>query len=278
MNYISPKHSSHNYSIKHSFGLVFNKIETVFFSFLCVISLVVSKVDRDFSKDVSSSFVDLSLPIAKFAAFPFNVTIDLVTNFGELIQAKGENKDLKEELEKLRSFYIKSLNIYQENKELREMLQFVSLKSANFKVAQVLGNSRPTFNKKIFIDAGENRNLKEGEIVIGKRAVIGRVVEIYEEKSHILLLNDATSRIPIITSETRVKGILAGNGGELMEIFFLPKKHNIKVGEMIFTSGDGDTLPPGLLAGVVRKVDENSVMVSMAENANSADLVTIIGY
>ena len=267
-----------NYSIKHSFGLVFNKIETVFFSFLCVVCLVVSKVDHDFSRDVSSVFVDISLPVAKFAAFPFNVAFSLVTDFGELVRAKEENQNLKEELEKLRSFYIKSLNIHQENKDLREMLQFVSSKSANFKVAQIIGRSRPLFNQKIFIDAGEDRGLKEGEIITGKRGVIGRVAEVYENKSHIFLLNDAISRIPVITSQVRTKGILAGNGSGMMEILYLPKNHNIQVGEMIFTSGDGDTLPPGLLAGVVIKVNKDSVLVSMVEDVNNADLVTILAY
>ena len=267
-----------NYSIKHSFGLVFNKIETVFFSFLCVICLIVSKVDHDFSRDVSSVFVNISVPIAKFAAFPFNAAFSLVTDFGELVRAKEENKNLKEELEKLRSFYIKSLNIHQENKDLREMLQFVSSKSTNFKVAQIIGRSRPLFNQKIFIDAGKDRGLKEGEIVTGKRGVIGRVAEVYENKSHIFLLNDAISRIPVITSQARAKGILAGNGSGMMEILYLPKNHDIQVDEMIFTSGDGDTLPPGLLAGVVRKVNKDSVLVSMVEDVNNADLVTILSY
>lgn len=267
-----------NYSIKHSFGLVFNKIETVFFSFLCVICLIVSKVDHDFSRDVSSVFVNISVPIAKFAAFPFNAAFSLVTDFGELVRAKEENKNLKEELEKLRSFYIKSLNIHQENKDLREMLQFVSSKSANFKVAQIIGRSRPLFNQKIFIDAGKDRGLKEGEIITGKRGVIGRVAEVYENKSHIFLLNDAISRIPVITSQARAKGILAGNGSGMMEILYLPKNHDIQVDEMIFTSGDGDTLPPGLLAGVVRKVNKDSVLVSMVEDVNNADLVTILSY
>ncbi len=278
MQYLNFNNNRSNYSIKHSFGLVFNKIETVFFSFLCVICLIVSKVDRDFSRDVSTSFVNVSLPIVKFAAFPFNVAFSLVTDFGDLVQAKEENEELKKELDTLRSFYVKSLNIHQENKELREMLHFVSAKSTDFKVAQIIGRSRPVFNQKVFIDAGSNRGLKEGEIVTGKRGVIGRIVEVYEDKSHLLLLNDATSRIPIITSKARSRGVLVGNSSGLMEILYLPKNHSIQVGEMVFTSGDGDTLPPGLFAGVVRKVDKDSALVSMVEDVNNSDLVTILAY
>lgn len=278
MQYLNFNNNRGNYSIKHSFGLVFNKIETVFFSLLCVICLIVSKVDHDFSQKVSSAFVDVSLPVAKFASFPFNVSFNLVTGFGELVTAKEENETLKEELEKLQSFYTQSLNVHQENKELREMLHFVSAKSTDFKVAQIIGRSRPVFNQKVFIDAGADRGLKEGEIVIGKRGVLGRIVEVYENKSHLLLLNDATSRVPIITSKARSRGVLVGNSGGLMEILYLPKNHSIQVGEMVFTSGDGDTLPSGLLAGVVRKVDKDSALVSMVEDVNNSDLVTILAY
>ncbi|MBU6140283.1 MAG: rod shape-determining protein MreC [Proteobacteria bacterium] len=278
MQYLNFNKSRANYSIKHSFGLVFNKIETVFFSFLCVICLIVSKVDKDFSRDVSVVFVDISLPVAKFSASPFNFASNLVTNFGDLIYAKKENENLRKELDELRSFYFKSLNIHQENKELREMLHFVSAKSTDFKVAQIIGRSRPVFNQKVFIDAGSNRGLTEGEIVIGKRGVLGRIVEVYEDKSHLLLLNDATSRVPIITSKARARGVLAGNSSGLMEILYLPKNHAIQVGEMVFTSGDGDTLPSGLFAGVVRKVDKDSALVSMVEDVNNSDLVTILAY
>ena len=86
------------------------------------------------------------------------------------------------------------------------------------------------------------------------------------------------SRIPIITSKTRVRGILAGNGSGIMEILYLPKNHTITEGDWIFTSGDGDTLPPGLLVGVVKKADKDYVGVAMVENINNADIVTVMHY
>lgn len=276
--YLNFSNKRGNSSIKHSFGLVLNKIETVFFSFLCVICLIVSRANPDFSKDVSEVFVDVSLPIAKLSSFPFNATFNLLNGFYDLVAAKNENEKLKKDIEEMRSFYIQSLGIHEENKELRKMLNFISAKTANFKVVRVIGRSRPLFNQKIFIDAGSNLELKVGEVIIGKKGIIGRVVEVFDDKAQVILLNDATSRIPVIASQSRDRAILSGDGSGLMEMLYLPKSHGIKVGEMIFTSGDGDTLPPGLLAGVVRKVADESVLVEMVEDANNADLVTVVSY
>ncbi|OFW80632.1 MAG: rod shape-determining protein MreC [Alphaproteobacteria bacterium RIFCSPLOWO2_01_FULL_40_26] len=275
-SYLNFKSSRVNYSVSHSFNLIFKKVETLLFSFLCVICLTVSKVDRDFSRNVSFAFVDVSLPVVKFAAFPFNVVIDLLTNFGELVEAKRENKALKEELEKLKSFYIQSLNIHQENKELRKILNFVAAKSSSFKVARIIGHSHRLFSQKVFIDAGKNRGLKEGMIVAGKYGIIGRISEVAADKSRLILLNDAASKIPVITSKSRVRGILVGNGGNLMSIFYLPKNHKIEIGDTVFTSGDGDTLPPGLLVGVVKKVVKDAIFVAMVEDVDNADIVTVM--
>lgn len=276
--YLNFERTKANYSFQHSFNLVFKKIETVLFSFLCVICLITSRLDNQFSKNISFGFVSVSMPIVKIAAFPFNATIGFLTEFRELVDAKKENKILKQDVLNLRNFYLQALNIHQENKELRHLLNFISAKTSNFKVARIIGRAHQIFNQKIFIDAGKNRGIKEGSIVTGNKGVIGRIQEVGDDKSLLILLTDATSRIPIITSKSRVRGILAGNNSDNMEILYLPKTSNIEVGDMVFTSGDGDTLPPGLLIGVVKKVENNSVLVAMIEDVSNADIITIMDY
>ena len=161
---------------------------------------------------------------------------------------------------------------------MRRALNFISTKSSEFKVARIIGKSKQIFNQKIYLNIGHNRQVKEGNIVIGNSGVIGRVSEIFYDKSKILLLNDIRSRIPVITSEARVKGILAGTNNDLLEMLYLPKDHNIKVGDKVFTSGDGDTIAPGHFIGLVIESNKNKVLVSMTDNINYSDIVTVINY
>jgi rod shape-determining protein MreC len=277
MSYLNHSPRS-NLIIQHSFNLVFRKIETIFFIILSVIFLITSKINRDFSSKVSNIFITISAPIIKIVSFPINGSIDLIVNFSELATAKGENVKLREELFKLQNYYLTSLAIHQENKELRSALNFVKSKTENYKIARIIGMSHQAFDQKLLIDSGKSRNIKEGQIIAGNRGVIGRVSEVFDDKSRILLLTDSSSRIPIIASRARNRGILAGNNSGLMEILYLPKNHQIAVGDKIFTSSDGDTVPPGLLIGVVKKIDKNSVYVSGIEDINSLNIVTIIDY
>ena len=276
-SYLNPTPRS-NLIIQHSFNLVFRKIETMFFIFLCIICLIASKINRDFNNKISNGFIAISTPIIKIISLPINSSIDLVVNFNKLAMAKKENIQLKEELFKLQNYYLTSLAIHQENQELRSALNFVKSKTENYKIARVIGISHQAFDQKLFIDSGKSRNIKEGQIIAGNRGVIGRVAEVFEDKSRILLLTDSSSRIPIIASRARNRGILAGNNSGLMEILYLPKNHQINIGDKIFTSSDGDAIPPGLLIGVVKKIDKNSVYVSGIEDINSLNIVTIIDY
>jgi rod shape-determining protein MreC len=277
MSYLNHSPRS-NLIIQHSFNLVFRKIETIFFIILSVIFLITSKINHDFSSKVSNIFITISAPIIKIVSFPINGSIDLIVNFSELATAKGENVKLREELFKLQNYYLTSLAIHQENKELRSALNFVKSKTENYKIARIIGMSHQAFDQKLLIDSGKSRDIKEGQIIAGNRGVIGRVSEVFDDKSRILLLTDSSSRIPIIASRARNRGILAGNNSGLMEILYLPKNHQIAVGDKIFTSSDGDTVPPGLLIGVVKKIDKNSVYVSGIEDINSLNIVTIIDY
>ena len=267
-----------NLIIQHSFNLIFRKIETMFFIFLCIICLIISKINQEFKNKISNGIITISTPIIKTVSFPINSSIDLVINFKNLAIAKKENEKLKEELFKLQNYYLSSLAIHQENKELRSTLNFVKSKTENYKIAHIIGMSHQVFDQKLLIDSGKNRDIKEGQIIAGNRGIIGRVSDVFEDKSRIILLTDSSSRVPIIASRARNRGILAGNNSGLMEILYLPKNHQIAIGDKIFTSSDGDTVPPGLLIGVVKKIDKNSVYVSGIEDINSLNIVTIIDY
>jgi rod shape-determining protein MreC len=267
-----------NLIIQHSFNLIFRKIETMFFIFLCIICLIISKINQEFSNKISNNLIIISTPIIKVISFPINSSIDLIVNFKNLAIAKKENIELREELFKLQNYYLTSLAIHQENKELRSALNFVKSKTENYKIARIIGMSHQAFDQNLLIDSGKNRDIKEGQIIAGNRGVIGRVSDVFEDKSRIILLTDSSSRVPIIASRARNRGILAGNNSGLMEILYLPKNHQIAIGDKIFTSSDGDTVPPGLLIGIVKKIDKNSVYVSGIEDINSLNIVTIIDY
>jgi rod shape-determining protein MreC len=279
-SYINYDNKKSSLVIKHSLGLFFNKIETMFFIILCLIFLILNKINPVINKKISSLIIDVSAPVIATVSWPINTTISLFTSFNELIKAKEENILLKKQIQDLNSYYINSLSIYQENKELRTVLNFIKPKSQNYQIAEVIGFSQTYNNNSLVIDTVKNSKIKEGQIVVGNRGVVGRIESIDQDtgKATILLATDSRSKIPIMAAKSRNRGILTGLNSSSMEILYLPKNHRIEVKDKIFTSGDGDTLPSGLLIGVVDKVEKNSVTVTPVENIANLNTVTIVYY
>lgn len=276
--YLNFSYKKSNLSIQQSFSLVLRKIEVLLFSFLCIICIIVSRLSEDFSKNISFWFVDISMPITSTISFPVNATISLLTDFNDLVKAKKENKLLREELQKLQSYYITTLNIHQENKDLKEALNFVKDKSTNYRVVQVIGRSHQIFKNNLIINAGKNRGIREGSLVVGKLGVVGRIESVEEDRSRLILLNDSASRVPVMISKARLRGILAGNNSGLMDVVYFAKGRQVEENDLVFTSGDGDTLPSGLLVGKVSKADNDSIQVSMVEDIVNLNYVTVIDY
>jgi rod shape-determining protein MreC len=222
--------------------------------------------------------VGYSMPIARIVSMPLNLVVGFSINLQELIDARNKNIILTTENERLKSLYIKSLNIHQENTQLKEILKYVGLRSTKFLVARLIAHPYQTYSRNVLIDSGNLQGVKEDDIVTGNNALVGRIDQVNDDKSRVLLATDINSRIPVIVSGARTKGILAGNNSNVMDILYLEKSHHITTGDMVFTSGDGDTLPPGFLIGVVTAVGKGTAQVEMIENVKNLDVVSVINY
>lgn len=223
-------------------------------------------------------FIDITLPINKIIFYPFNYISDISNNFTELLNSKAENDKLKAENDKLKKVFLDSLKIKEENEYLKDLINYVNIRSSNNISSRIIGRSSKTYSDSVFIGIGSNNNIKQDSVVVGKYAMIGRISEIGKNKSRILLPTDVNSNIPIITSRSKNRGILMGNNSPIMEILYLDKNHGLQKGDRIFTSGDGDSLPYGILVGKVSKIKDDKVYATMIEDINRVDIVTIIDY
>jgi rod shape-determining protein MreC len=277
-NFLDYSNHRSNSFVYHNIRALFSKVETVVFVLLCLVLIVTSKANHKITNNISMAIASVAVPFSSAISMPLNSVVNLATGFQELMNAKNQNAKLLQENHQLKSLYIKSLNISQENKQLKDIVRYASVKSTQFTAAHLISRSHQSYSHNAFISAGENRNIKENNVVIGKDSMIGRVYQVGSKKSRILLVSDINSRIPIIVSGSGVKGILAGDNGEIMEILYLGKDHPVEVGDLVFTSGDGDTIPPGFLVGSVVKIGKYSAFAKMAENVNSLDLVGVVNY
>lgn len=193
-----------------------------------------------------------------------------------------QNERLKKEIDLLRQKLNATNEIYLENRRLRDLLSFKQNSSYKVIAARVIGRSADSWSSVIIIDKGRYNGIKRGMTVITYLGLVGRVIETTESTSKIMLINDPNLGVSCIVQRSRQEGLVSGNLGGSLIMKYLPKEADIKVSDVIITSGLTDAYFKGLLVGRVVEVGEEFsgltryAIVKPAVNLSSIEEVLII--
>ncbi len=93
--------------------------------------------------------------------------------------------------------------------------------------------------------------------VLTNEGIIGRIKSVGLINAEVLLTQDPQSLIPVISSTSRLHGILKGEGLERKgQLINIKKTSLIKEGELLYSSGLANVFPPNFLVGKIVKVEE----------------------
>ena len=141
------------------------------------------------------------------------------------------------------------------NSELRELLGSPLRQDEQKMVTQVISTVNDPYSDQVVIDKGSVNGVYEGQPVISDKGVVGQVVAVAKLTSRVLLICDATHALPIQVLRNDIRVIAAGNGcTDDLQLEHLPANTDIRVGDVLVTSGLGGRFPEGYPVAVVSSV------------------------
>ncbi len=196
----------------------------------------------------------------------FSRPLDMVETFTGRIQSYRallqENAKLRAENANLVRWQNAALAIASENKELRGLLKYKAEPSFTYVSARVIADTGGAFVRSLVVTAGRLDGVRHGMAAVTGEGLVGRVVEVGEWTSRILLITDLNSRIPVRLTDTGDHAILAGDNKPQPKLLYLPQDADVKPGARVMTSGHGGIFPPNLPVGVVSSVDHGVIEVA----------------
>jgi len=209
---------------------------------------------------------------------------DAVTDFFVRVFSPGtlhaENAELRAQLAQAQRKAMLYEETARENARLSELLDYSSqYANMRFIAAQVTARSAGAFADTITIRAGSRRGVTERLAVANGDGLIGRVVEVGLTWSKVRTIANENMRIPVLVERTREEGMLGGllyHQGVLLgfKLDFLPADADLRVGDVILTSGQGDSFPKGLVVGTVLSITEDAICVaSQVDFARVSDVL-----
>jgi rod shape-determining protein MreC len=166
-----------------------------------------------------------------------------------------ENRALRQELLSKNSELLLMGQYRQENARLRELLGSPLRQDEQKMVTQVISTVNDPYSDQVVIDKGTMNGVYEGQPVISDKGVVGQVIAVAKMTSRVLLICDATHALPIQVLRNDIRVIAAGNGcTDDLQLEHLPANTDIRVGDVLVTSGLGGRFPEGYPVGVVSSV------------------------
>jgi rod shape-determining protein MreC len=171
----------------------------------------------------------------------------------------AENTRLRAQQLLLEAKLQKLIALQTENSQLRALLASLPhLGSTQVVIAQLLAVATEPLVSEVVLDKGQRQGVYEGQPVLDAKGIMGQIIQIGPLTSRVLLIDDLRSAIPVQDSRNNVRGIAIGHGKlASLGLTDIPATVDVKVGDMLVTSGLDGHYPAGYPVGVISRVRQD---------------------
>ena len=193
--------------------------------------------------------------VGSAVAAPFNAIGNVFSN---LTASQDTLDELKKQNEELTS---KVAELSEAQKTAERLEGLVGLQSTyNLKstAARIVGASGDAWTSTVTIDKGSADGLTINMPVTSSAGVIGQIIEVSAKTSTVRLIGDENSGVSAMVQDTRAQGMLQGQADGTLRLEYVSVDSDVKVGDIIVTSGIGGVFPKGLPLGTVSSVEKSA--------------------
>lgn len=146
--------------------------------------------------------------------------------------------------------------IEKENERLRKLLGATPKTSERLLISEIINVDTDPYRQLILLNKGSNHDVYQGQPIIDALGIMGQVVHVGALSSSAMLITDASHAIPVQINRTGLRAIAFGTGKiDQLKLRHLPHNVDIKVGDLLITSGLGETFPANFPVAIISKVE-----------------------
>ena len=168
-----------------------------------------------------------------------------------------EYRKLSREVESLRARLVGLEEVIRENTRLEKLLQFKRTLVYQSVSAGVIGRDPTRWNSSMIIDRGSDHGIIVGQAVVNALGVVGKIAEVSESTSKVILLTDPQFSVAGLVQRPRESGLVSGTLQGLCRIKFISEDADIQPGDIVITSKLSSSFPESLLIGEIIEIVEN---------------------
>ena len=245
---------------------------------LIIASLVLLSLESINSKSlnfVRSAIKDVIYRTSFIVSIPGNAISPMFTTIQSHFKVYEQYELMKLELQQLKNQQNQIAYLKTENDKLKKVIEDADIYNYETVISKVLVDKESPFLKSVILNKGFNSGLKKGMPVLKGPYFVGRITEVNYLSSRVLLISDLNSKIPVLIEPMGYQAIMSGTGDDFALLDFLPKNHQLEVGNLVYTSGTDGIFFPGIPIGRVELI-EKKFHIKIFSDLSQLYLVNVI--
>ena len=238
--------------------------------------LALGRVESPWAGKLRAGLLDAIAPIAHGLSLPGRAVSDWFGSVKDTAQLQRQNAELKAEIEGLKLRLTQLDELARENGEFRKLLGVQIHDEGKHIAARVIADPGGPYVRTVLIRAGAREGVRKGRAVVTAQGLVGRVTEVGEFTSRVMLITDVNSRTAVIIGAERA--IMTGANADYPRLLHVSRTGGIAVGDKVVTSGHDGILPAGLPVGEVLETGANGIRIRPAVDMQNLGYVRIIDH
>lgn len=246
--------------------------------FVLLAIFLVWRIDSPRVERFRAQVVDNVMPSFDWAMTPVTATVSLFRDMQSYQRLAEQNRELRRELQQMKAWKEAALQLEQENARLLDLNNVRLDPRLTFITGVVLADSGSPFRQSVLLNIGSRDGLVDGWAAMDGIGLVGRVSGTGANTSRVILLTDSSSRIPVIVQPSGQRGLMVGDNSPAPHIDFLENREQVRPGDRVISSGDGDVFPPGLLVGQVASDPGGRLRVRLAADYERLEYLRVLRH
>ncbi|WP_299932065.1 rod shape-determining protein MreC [uncultured Pelagimonas sp.] len=244
---------------------------------LCFIVLFLFwRIDSPRVERMRAQVVDAVVPRMDWAMAPVTATVKILRDFQSYQSIHEQNQELRRELRQMTAWKEAALQLEQENARLRDLNNVRLDPRLTYITGVVLADSGSPFRQSVLINVGSRDGIVDGWATMDGIGLVGRIAGVGANTSRVILLTDTNSRIPVEILPSGQRALVVGDNSAAPPIDFLEDPGQVRPGDRIVTTGDGEVFPPGLLIGQVAQDPGGRLRARLAADYERLEFLRVL--
>jgi rod shape-determining protein MreC len=194
-------------------------------------------------------------PLYWIAASPVHLARGMHDAFTTRQHLTAEFRRVEDDLLVARARLARLEAVQRENEALRRLLQGTRGLSLSVQLADIVDVELDPFRHRVALGLGARHGVREGIALIDADGVFGQVIAVSPLRSTAVLITDPSHAVPVQVQRSGLRTIAYGTGASnRLSVPNIPQSADVRVGDLLLTSGIGGRFPAGLPVAVVNHV------------------------